>query len=148
MILHQTIRLLLIRMILVKETDVKVVKNAVSPTAIITCIFGLISLSLILAGLRPFILVSESMEPIYKKGSLCWVNTRTDYSSLNVGDVIVYRSPANTLVLHRIVEIIPEDNSLSVVMQGDANNTKQAIDLSNINLVGRSALTTGQHCTA
>ena len=98
---------------------------------------------LVLAGFRPFILKSESMEPVYTKGSLCWVNTRVDLDSVEIGDVLVYRSPANTLVLHRLVDKSSsvDTSTLPVVMQGDANSMSQDVTLSSINFIGREAFT-------
>lgn len=93
---------------------------------------------------RPYILKTASMEPLYAKGSLCWVDTKVKLDSVSVGDVLVYRSSTNMLVLHRLVDILPiqaANGSLSVTMQGDANSTQQDILLSNINFIGREAFT-------
>ena len=81
------------------------------------------------------------MEPIYSQGSLCWVDTRVSLDSLEVGDALVYRSPANSLVLHRLVGIRESNapSSFSDVMQGDANELTQDVELSHINYVGREA---------
>lgn len=121
----------------------KILKNLITITAALAGIIGVLALILVLAGFRPFILKSESMEPIYTKGSLCWVNTRVDLDSVEVGDVLVYRSPANTLVLHRLVEKESTDDytSLPVTMQGDANSMSQDVTLSSINFIGREAFT-------
>lgn len=121
----------------------KILKNLITITAALAGIIGVLALILVLAGFRPFILKSESMEPIYTKGSLCWVNTRVDLVSVEVGDVLVYRSPANTLVLHRLVEKERSDDtsSLPVTMQGDANSMSQDVTLSSINFIGREAFT-------
>lgn len=121
----------------------KILKNLITITAALAGIIGVFVLILVLAGFRPFILKSESMEPIYTKGSLCWVNTRVDLDSVEVGDVLVYRSPANTLVLHRLVEKERSDDtsSLPVTMQGDANSMSQDVTLSSINFIGREAFT-------
>lgn len=120
----------------------KAIKNLISILAIVAGVIGLLALILVLAGYRPFILKSESMEPVYTKGSLCWVNTRVDLDSVEVGDVLVYRSPANTLVLHRVVGKENTDaSSLPVTMQGDANNMSQDVILSSINFIGREAFT-------
>ena len=121
----------------------KILKNLITITAALAGIIGVLALILVLAGFRPFILKSESMEPIYTKGSLCWVNTRVDLDSVEVGDVLVYRSPANTLVLHRLVEKERSDDtsSLPVTMQGDANSMSQDVTLSSINFIGREAFT-------
>ena len=121
----------------------KILKNFITITAALAGIIGVLALILVLADFRPFILKSESMEPIYTKGSLCWVNTRVDLDSVEVGDVLVYRSPANTLVLHRLVEksASVDTSTLPVVMQGDANRISQNVTLSNINFIGREAFT-------
>ena len=121
----------------------KILKNLITITAALAGIIGVLALILVLAGFRPFILKSESMEPIYTKGSLCWVNTRVDLDSVEVGDVLVYRSPANTLVLHRLVEKERSDDtsSLPVTMQGDANSMSQDVTLSSINFIGRETFT-------
>lgn len=121
----------------------KILKNLITITAALAGIIGVLALILVLAGFRPFILKSESMEPIYTKGSLCWVNTRVDLDSVEVGDVLVYRSPANTLVLHRLVDksASVDTSSLPVTMQGDANSMSQDVTLSSINFIGREAFT-------
>ena len=121
----------------------KILKNLITITAALAGIIGVLALILVLAGFRPFILKSESMEPIYTKGSLCWVNTRVDLDSVEIGDVLVYRSPANTLVLHRLVDKSSSvyTSTLPVVMQGDANSMSQDVTLSSINFIGREAFT-------
>ena len=121
----------------------KILKNLITITAALAGIIGVFVLILVLAGFRPFILKSESMEPIYTKGSLCWVNTRVDLDSVEVGDVLVYRSPANTLVLHRLVDksAYVDTSSLPATMQGDANSMSQDVTLSSINFIGRETFT-------
>ena len=82
------------------------------------------------------------MEPIYTQGSLCWVNTRVDLNQLTIGDPIVYSSPTNSLVFHRLVEIsLTGDSSLSVLIQGDADESTQKVELSHINYIGKEAFT-------
>ena len=45
----------------------KILKNLITITAALAGIIGVLALILVLAGFRPFILKSESMEPIYTK---------------------------------------------------------------------------------
>ena len=121
----------------------KLLKNLVAVSAAIAALFGITTLILVIAGFRPFILKTQSMEPMFMQGSLCWVDTRVSLDSLEVGDALVYRSPANSLVLHRLVGIREPNapSSLSAVMQGDANELTQDVELSHINYVGREAFT-------
>ena len=120
----------------------KVLRNLVSIVSAVSFLLCLMTLFLILLGYRPYVLKTQSMEPEYRQGSLCWVNTRVDLDHLNIGDPVVYRSPANSLVLHRLIDISPSDQtSLSVIMKGDANTSEQAIELSHVNYIGREAFT-------
>lgn len=84
---------------------------------------------LALMGFRPFILRSSSMEPLYREGSLIWVDTRIRADEAEIGDVLVYRANDGTLVMHRLVDIN--------TFQGDANQTQEHIELTDVNLVGR-----------
>ena len=119
----------------------KLLKNLVTVSSVIAALLGIVALILVMAGFRPFILKTQSMEPMFMQGSLCWVDTRVSLDSLEVGDALVYRSPANSLVLHRLVGIRESNtpSSLSAVMQGDANELTQDVELSHINYVGREA---------
>lgn len=121
----------------------RILKNLIAVSAAIAILLGITALDLFMAGYRPFILKTQSMEPIYMQGSLCWVDTRATLDSLEVGDALVYRSPANSLVLHRLVGIRESNipSSLSAVMQGDANELTQDVELSRINYIGREAFT-------
>lgn len=121
-------------------------RNLLRITAILAAALAIAAFLLALFGYRPFILQSTSMEPLYTKGSLCLVNTRADLNSLEVGDVLVYRSPTNTLVLHRLVGFEPQPTntqnatSYTVNMQGDANQTAQVVELNKTNFIGQLTL--------
>ena len=123
--------------------NVRVLKNLIAVVTAITALLGLSALILTFFGYRPFILKTQSMEPMYRQGSLCWVDTRASLESLEIGDALVYRSPANSLVLHRLVDIQESDSSTSIaaVMRGDANDLTQNVELSHINYIGREAFT-------
>ena len=122
----------------------KTIRNIITIIAAVTGFFGLLTLILILAGFRPFILKTASMEPVYRKGSLCWIDTNTRLDSVSVGDTLVYRAPSNTIVLHRLVAVqsVENDNSLIIAeLQGDANSRSQQVILSKTNFIGREAFT-------
>ena len=67
-------------------------------------------------GYKPLHIVSGSMEPAIKTGSII-LSERADFSAVKVGDVISYDN-GSELITHRVVEINP-DGSLTV--KGDAN---------------------------
>ena len=104
---------------------------------IIAVIFGvavfvsLVVVVLLLFGLRPFILQSSSMEPMYMKGSLVWVDSRVAVDDVEDGDVIAYRA-GQSIIFHRVVSI--DENGFE--LRGDANNSSQNITLDKSNFVG------------
>ena len=115
-------------------------KKLIGGASAVATLIAITALVLVFCGYRPFVLQSPSMEPLYKEGSLCWVNTRTPLSAIQVGDVLAYRTEADALVLHRLVNICSSaDGEMVVETQGDINRTSQEITLSRINFVGREA---------
>lgn len=110
-----------------------VLRNVIAVVAGIGGVIGVLCLMLVALGFRPFILTSPSMEPLYPKGSLVWADTKVKVEDVEVGDVLVYRAPSGNLVMHKLVG--------KGLMQGDANNTAQEVELTNINYVGREAIT-------
>lgn len=121
----------------------RVLKSLIAITAAPAATIGVLAPVLVPAGFRPFILRSEPMGPIHTKGSLCWANARVGLDSVEVGDVLACRSPANTLVPHRLVDksSSADTSSLPVTMRGDANGMSQDVTLSSINFIGREAFT-------
>lgn len=108
-----------------------VARNIVAVIAGLGAVVGSLCLLLILLGYRPFILTSPSMVPLYPQGSLVWANTKVKVEDVEVGDVLVYRAPSGNLVMHRLVG----EN----LLQGDANNTAQEVELNRINYVGKAS---------
>lgn len=67
-------------------------------------------------GIRPMIVMSGSMEPEIKTGSLCFVNTRAEYRKIREGDIITFNL-AGAEITHRAVEQKPQ----GFITKGDAN---------------------------
>lgn len=101
--------------------------------AVLFGVYGLICILLFVFGLRPFVLESESMEPLYRVGSLCLINTRVESGDVKAGDVIVYRANSGALVMHRYLG--------EGFLKGDANEEMQAVDLTPVNFIGREVFT-------
>ena len=111
----------------------KILRNVVGVLAGLSGVVGVLCLLLVALGYRPFILTSPSMEHLYAKGSLVWVDTKVELDTVGIGDVLVYRAPSGNLVMHRLVG----EN----LLQGDANNTAQEVILDRTNYIGREAIT-------
>lgn len=96
-----------------------------------------------LVGLQPFVVLSGSMEPEYHVGSLIYVKA-VDYKTLQVGDDITYMLNENTVVTHRIIEVLVDEedpNTLRYFTQGIANTVPDAVSVHYKNIIGKPVFT-------
>lgn len=83
--------------------------------------------SLILAlrfGVIPVSLAAvegESMLPTVREGDLVILLKVSDPSEIRVGDVVVYRSIGDRLIIHRVIEVRRVGNEYFYVTKGDNN---------------------------
>lgn len=73
-----------------------------------------------LGGLRSFVVLSGSMEPLLPVGSMIFVSPTFPYKS---GDVIAFQNSAGQTVTHRIIEKINQGHVIGYKLQGDANKS-------------------------
>lgn len=129
---------------MVKQNDIgrkmkKVIDIIFTVIMIVVLILGFLIAGVRLFGLKPYAVISGSMEPTYHVGSLIYVKKATA-SDLKVGDPITYYLPNGTVVTHRIVEVIPDEDDLTVVRyrtKGDANNTADGEPVHINNIIGK-----------
>lgn len=92
-----------------------------------------------LIGLKPYVVLSGSMEPTYHVGALIYVKS-VDYKELQVGDPITYMISQNTVVTHRIIEVLEDEedpNTLRYFTQGDANASPDGTSVHYKNIIGK-----------
>ena len=79
-----------------------------------------------LAGYRLYIVLSDSMAPAFKAGSMVMVRP-VEPESLKAGDIITFHDPAGgaTSITHRIADVHAGDEP-SFTTRGDANNRDDA----------------------
>ena len=111
----------------------KLFLNFISSSSKIASVICILSFALVLLGIKPFILISQSMEPAFTKGSLVLINTRTKLSDVRIGNPIAYRADSGTLIFHRLVG----EN----LLQGDANKDPQYVELNEQNFIGTEFFT-------
>lgn len=75
-----------------------------------------------LFGCKAFNVISGSMEPKLEVGDIV-IAKRIEIEDIKDGDIITFRQE-NTIITHRIVEIIQEDGNVFYETKGDNNNTK------------------------
>ena len=63
------------------------------------------------AGIDAYMVLSGSMEPAHRTGSLMYVKKDIDTDQLEVGDVITFRLSGSTVATHRIVEITTDSSA-------------------------------------
>ena len=80
-----------------------------------------------LFGYQLYIVLSDSMTPEFKAGDLI-ITRQVDVSTLDVGDIITFRSidpvSFNEVITHQIVDTTIIDNNVAFITQG-VNNTSQ-----------------------
>lgn len=114
---------------------VKKVWNAVSTVIVIlVVVFAMLLVGVRIFGLRPFTVLSGSMEPTYHVGSLIYVK-EVDPSEVQVGDPITFVLNEDLVVAtHRVVEIDTENQYFYT--KGDANEAIDGNPVHFNNLIG------------
>lgn len=92
-------------------------------TIVYICIIGylLIAAPLVM-GYRPVVVLSGSMEPAYRVGSVIYYKAAS-FDQINVGDPITfYGSDSGVMVTHRVVE--KHADVMAFETEGDANGSR------------------------
>ena len=83
-------------------------------------------------GYNPLVVLSGSMEPTYKVGSILYYKKVAE-NDLNKGDVITFYSNKREVVSHRIVSI----NDGLIETKGDANNVADVNKINYSDVIGK-----------
>lgn len=102
-------------------------------------------LAIALAGVRLvgwdiYVVLSGSMEPEYRTGSVIYVK-EADPEDLGVQDVITFRLDEDTIATHRIIEITEIDGQAAFRTKGDANEREDAAAVPVSQVVGTPVFT-------
>ena len=93
----------------------KKVLNVISTILVaIVVVLALLLVGARFIGLNVYTVLSGSMEPTYHVGSLIYVKD-VDTDELKAGDVITYMLDEDTIVTHRIVDVIPDETDPSII---------------------------------
>ena len=98
------------------------------------CIFiSFLFVMTVWGGIRPLTVMSGSMEPSIKTGSVALIETNlTDFNEIEKGDIITF-DIGGSLVTHRAVDITEG----GIVTKGDANNAKDPWTVTDANYYGK-----------
>ena len=104
----------------------KKILNVISTILVaIVVVLALLLVGARFIGLNVYTVLSGSMEPTYHVGSLIYVKV-VDTDELKAGDVITYMLDEDTIVTHRIADVIPDETDPSIIRfqtKGDANDS-------------------------
>lgn len=106
----------------------------------VAIVFAFLISGIRLFGFQVYGVLTGSMVPAYPVGSLIYVR-EVDPNDLELRDVITYSS-GKTIVTHRIVEIVRDDNNpyqLKFRTKGDANNDPDAALVGPADIIGKVA---------
>lgn len=109
---------------------------------IVVVLLTILVAGLRLMGLRPFVVMSGSMEPEYQTGALIFVK-QVDPFRLQAGDVITYMLNEDTVATHRVMGVVPDEEDSSVIRfrtKGDANESEDATLVHYKNVIGQPVL--------
>jgi len=106
-------------------------------------LFAVLLVGVRIFGLTPFVVLSGSMEPTYQTGSLIYVK-KVDPFELEAGQVITYMVSEDTVVTHRMVGVVPDEEDSSVIRfrtKGDANDVEDGTLVHYKNVIGTPVFT-------
>ena len=112
----------------------KVTSRLFSVFLVLVIIFLLVPLLPIENNYSLKIVLSGSMEPTIKMGSLAVVRPVENYET---GDVITFQTGSNTPTTHRIYDTTVVNGDLAYTTKGDANNTPDPNNVLEKDIVGR-----------
>ncbi len=111
----------------------KALKVFSNTLVILVIVFVFLLYGIQLFGLKPYSVLSGSMQSVYPTGSLLYVKN-VETQNLAIGDVITYKMAGGDLCTHRIIEIVPDKNNPETIKfrtKGDENDTADPLVNSN-----------------
>lgn len=83
-------------------------------------------------GFRPYIIKSGSMEPAIQTGSLCFVDSKADFSDVEEGEIIAFETSLGDFVTHRAITVTED----AIETKGDANDVSDGFSTTRENFRG------------
>lgn len=113
------------------KTLIKIFQNLVVIIALLLILFLLIPT---IIGIKPYVVLSGSMEPIIKTGSIVYINTYKKAEDVQENDIISFKID-NGQVVHRVISINDDE---TFTTKGDANNTVDSNSVSFNDYIGET----------
>ena len=112
----------------------KILKIIVDVILTLIIIVGAGCIAMYIYGIRPYVVISGSMEPTIKTGSVSFINTKVDFNEIKENDIIAFSMGDGTLVTHRVIDITSD----GFETRGDANNVSDGFKTTRENYFGKN----------
>jgi len=109
-------------------------KGVINVILTLIIVVGGIFITLYFFGITPYVVLSGSMEPTIKTGSLSFINKNIKLQDIKENDIIGFKIGSDNLVTHRVVSITL--NGLTT--KGDNNKVVDGGFVTNNNYVGKN----------
>ncbi len=123
---------------------VKKIWNAVTTVLVVLVVaVAILLVGARAVGLKVYTVLSGSMEPHFKTGSVIYVKD-VEPNTLEAGDIITFMLNDSTVATHRIVEVLPDEADPSVLRfrtKGDANEDADSGTVHMNNIIGEPVFT-------
>ena len=116
------------------KKTIEVIKALINALMTLIIIIGIVFVLLFLIGIRPFVVLSGSMEPTIHKGSISLINVNYQYSKIKNNDIIAYTATSGDKVTHRIINITDE----GMETKGDKNDSSDGFSTTEENYIGKN----------
>jgi len=114
----------------------KIIKTIINVVTTLIIVVGTIFLALYIFGIKPYVVLSGSMEPTIKTGSLCIINENIKFNNIKEKDIIAFRLDDGTLVTHRVYKITKS----GLKTKGDNNKNVDSSKITKKNYVGKNII--------
>lgn len=94
-------------------------------------------------GIKPMIVLSGSMEPIIKTGSIAFIDSNYEFEDVRVGDIVVFDNATDIDVVHRAIEKVENIDSVGnygFITQGDNNDVADGLTVTKETFKGTSIM--------
>lgn len=112
----------------------KIVVMIVNIVAVVVAVCVILFIVLFLVGVKPYVVLSGSMEPSIKTGSICFVDERASYEKVHTGDMIAFQLKTGNMVTHRVISV----TEMGLETKGDANDFSDGITTTKTNFKGKT----------
>ena len=86
-------------------------------------------------GLKLYTVLSPSMEPTYRVGSVIYVKP-VDPLTIEEGQAITFRLDGSTVATHRVIEVVRDSDNVQFRTKGDANTSADGAPVESASVIG------------